>query len=68
MIKNILIITSSFDKTVDFIIEKFTNTKFIRLNVDELDKYKISVNSNLKNKGSEYANLFKQRQKTWGTK
>ncbi len=48
MIKSILIITSSFDRTVDYLIEKFSSTKFIRLNVDELDKYKISVISNPK--------------------
>lgn len=62
--KNILIITSSFDKTVDYIIKKFSNIKFIRLNVDELDKYKISVTSNseyiVSLKSSEYKinNLF----------
>lgn len=64
MKKNILIITSSFDKTVDYIIEKFSNIKFIRLNVDELDKYKISITSNsdyivcLKSSEYEINNLF----------
>lgn len=64
MIKSILIITSSFDKTVDYLIEKFSSTKFIRLNVDELDRYQISVISNSKYivslKSSEYEidNLF----------
>lgn len=64
MVKRILIITSSFDKTVDYIIRKFSNVKFIRLNVDKLDKYKISVVNNSKFtvsiKCSEYEieNLF----------
>jgi len=62
--KSILVITSSFDKTVDYLIDKYSTTKFIRLNVDELDKYKISVTSNLQYivslKSSEYeiSNLF----------
>ena len=62
--KNILVITSSFDRTVDYLIEKFSSTKFIRLNVDELDKYKISVISNpryivsLKSSEYEIDNLF----------
>ncbi len=62
--KNILIITSSYDKTIDYIIEKFSSTKFIRLNVDELDKYKISIISNpryivsLKSSEYEIDNLF----------
>jgi len=64
MKKNILIITSSYDKTVDYLIEKFSSTKFIRLNVDELDKYKISVINNpryivsLKSSEYEIDNLF----------
>lgn len=64
MNKCILIITSSFDKTVDYIIRKFSNVEFIRLNVDKLDKYKISVANNSKFtvsiKCSEYEieNLF----------
>jgi len=63
-VKNILVITSSFDRTVDYLIEKFSSTKFIRLNVDELDKYKISVISNpryivsLKSSEYEIDNLF----------
>jgi len=64
MKKNILIITSSFDKTVDYLIENFSNVKFIRLNIDELDKYKISIINSPKYivslKNSEYTidNLF----------
>lgn len=40
----ILIITSSFDKTVDYIIKKFDQDNFIRLNVDELHSTLISIN------------------------
>jgi len=43
--KSILIVTSSYDKTVDYIIEKFPSYNFIRLNVDELHKYKISAHT-----------------------
>ena len=41
----ILIVTSSFDKTVDYMIKKYNQENFIRLNVDELDNYKISVSN-----------------------
>jgi len=64
MKKHILVITSSFDKTVDYLIEKFSNIKFIRLNVDEIDGYKISVICNpkyivsLKSLDYEIDNLF----------
>jgi len=44
MKKYILIVTSTYDTTVDFLIQKYSvkyNT--IRLNLDELEKYKISI-------------------------
>jgi len=42
----ILIITSSYDRTVDFLISKYTLIDFIRLNVDEFDNYQISITDN----------------------
>lgn len=45
-LKNILIITSSIDYTVDYIIAKYTNINFFRLNVDMLQYYNISINEN----------------------
>jgi len=49
MNKNILIITSSIDCTVDYFIEKNVNiASFFRINVDELNSYSISIgDSNL---------------------
>ena len=64
MKNKILIITSSFDKTVDYIIQKFNKDKFIRLNVDELHSSLISIsNTNgfkitLQNKLLDIQNLF----------
>jgi glutathione synthase/RimK-type ligase-like ATP-grasp enzyme len=64
MKNKILIITSSFDKTVDYIINKFDHDKFIRLNVDELHSSLISItNQNgfkivLQNKLFNIQNLF----------
>ncbi len=62
--RRILIITSSFDKTVDYIINKFSNINFIRLNVDELEKNQISITNfpefrvSIKNETFKIANLF----------
>ena len=40
----VLIITSSIDVTVDYIIKSYQNeARFYRLNVDELSKYRIDV-------------------------
>ncbi|CAM3975381.1 hypothetical protein [Arcobacter cloacae] len=42
--KFILIITSSFDKTVDILIDKYKSKYFfIRINLDNINKYKISI-------------------------
>lgn len=42
--KAVLIITSSIDVTVDYIIKSYQNeAMFYRLNVDELSKYRIDV-------------------------
>ena len=42
--KAVLIITSSVDVTVDYIIKRYQNeARFYRLNVDELSKYRIDV-------------------------
>lgn len=42
--KAVLIITSSIDVTVDYIIKSYQNeVRFYRLNVDELSKYRIDV-------------------------
>lgn len=43
--KKILIITSSFDKTVDYLINKYDDEKLIRLNVDELKMNQISISN-----------------------
>lgn len=43
--KNILIITSSYDLTVDYIIDKYSNKAiFYRFNTDLFDMYEIEVN------------------------
>lgn len=41
----ILIITSSVDCTVDYIMKKYSEVDFFRVNVDEFSKYKICVGS-----------------------
>ncbi len=43
MQKYILVITSSIDITVDYIIKKFDSLLFFRLNIDELSNYSINV-------------------------
>ena len=44
VMKAVLIITSSVDVTVDYIIKRYQNeARFYRLNVDELSKYRIDV-------------------------
>jgi len=44
---NILIFSSSYDFTVDYIINKFnSNCNFYRMNVDKFFDYKISINNN----------------------
>lgn len=44
MKKFILIITSSFDTTIDFLINKYSNSfTFYRINLDKIDEYKISI-------------------------
>lgn len=65
-IKNqrILVITSSFDKTVDYFIEKYGDKRFIRLNVDELKINQISIKNipyfkvSIKNDTYDIENLF----------
>jgi len=60
----ILIVTSSFDKTVDYLIQKYSQEKFIRLDVDKLDQYQISVSYyenfqiDIKSNTFEIKNLF----------
>lgn len=45
--KKVLIITSSIDTTVDYIIERYkTGVNFFRLNVDEINRYNISIGNN----------------------
>ena len=44
MNKVVLIITSSIDETVDYIIEKYKNVSFFRLNVDFIGKYRFKIN------------------------
>jgi glutathione synthase/RimK-type ligase-like ATP-grasp enzyme len=39
----ILVVTSSYDKTVDYIMEKYKHINWFRLNVDEFSIYKINV-------------------------
>lgn len=41
--RNILIITSSVDVTVDYIIEKYPSISFYRFNVDLFSQYKIKI-------------------------
>lgn len=43
MSKNVLVITSSVDETVDYIIKKYENVYFFRLNVDHIKKYDFEV-------------------------
>lgn len=42
----ILVITSSYDKTCDYIIKKYTNVSFFRLNMDCFSNYSISYTEN----------------------
>ena len=54
----ILVITSSIDLTVSYIMEKYPDIDFFRLNVDEFPIYEIAINGNglgweIKNKKSE---------------
>jgi len=66
MKNKILVITSSFDKTVDYIVMKFGQENFIRFNVDELHSSFISItNKNglqveLKNTLFEIKDLFNE--------
>jgi len=55
----IFIVTSSYDTTVDFLVKKY-NSKYniIRLNLDELEKYKISITNNYIYYEDYEANLF----------
>lgn len=47
MSKYILIVSSSFDKTVDFFLDKYKNNYFfIRINLDKINEYKISITDN----------------------
>lgn len=63
-IKKTLIVTSSFDKTVDYIINKFSETNFIRLNVDKLETNQVSITNfpefriSIKNETYNIENLF----------
>lgn len=41
----ILIITSSIDYTVDYIISKYKDVNFYRLNVDLFDSYQILISA-----------------------
>ncbi|RRS08590.1 hypothetical protein EAG18_11375 [Pseudoalteromonas sp. J010] len=41
--KKILVITSHYDKTVDYLLEKYPETNFFRFNVDEFSNYQVSV-------------------------
>lgn len=43
MAKCILVITSSIDVTVDYIIQNYGSVIFFRLNIDELSNYSIDV-------------------------
>ncbi|MDY0236908.1 MAG: hypothetical protein RBR71_12855 [Gudongella sp.] len=45
--KTVLIITSAIDTTVDYIVEKYnSDVDFFRLNVDEINRYNISIGNN----------------------
>ena len=47
MKKYILIVTSSYDTTVDFLMNNYSNHyNIIRLNLDEFERYKISITNN----------------------
>lgn len=46
MSKKIFIITSTFDRTVDFLIDKYRTIDFVRLNIDKIDEYQISITDN----------------------
>lgn len=39
----ILVVTSSYDRTVDYIIEKYSGISFFRLDVDRFSDYKVAV-------------------------
>jgi len=41
--KRILIITSSFDLTVSYIIKQYLKVSFFRFNVDQLNEYKVNI-------------------------
>lgn len=45
-VEMILTISSSFDKTIDYIAGKFKQDKFYRFNVDQFSTYKVSYNKN----------------------
>lgn len=61
-----LVITSSFDKTVDYILMKFGQENFIRLNIDELNSSLISITNkngfqvSLKNTLLDIEDLFQE--------
>lgn len=42
----ILMLTSSYDRTCDYLINKFKNLSFFRLNLDQFSRYKISYSKN----------------------
>ena len=44
--RKILIITSTYDRTCDYILSKYLNVEFFRLNLDRFSEYRISVNAN----------------------
>lgn len=62
--KKILIVSSSFDKTVDYMINKYNQDRFIRLNIDKLENYQISITNygsfqvNIKSDTFDVKNLF----------
>lgn len=43
--KSILIVTSSIDYTVDYLIEHYSQVQFYRLNVDMIEHYEIVINN-----------------------
>ena len=43
--KYVLIITSSFDQTVFYIINRYPQVSFFRFNVDQLNDYKVNINN-----------------------
>lgn len=44
-VKRILVITSSFDQTVTYIIKQYPKVSFFRFNVDQLKDYKVNINN-----------------------